>query len=341
MSAPVTARRMADAARAFLQSLDAPRLSAASFAFESEERFRWNYRPDGFEWEGRTFWHEGLRLFNMTPTQQQAAMGLLESGLSVHGVARTRAIMELEAHLRLTERVTTFVPHVVRDPELYAFSIFGEPGGVSPWAWRAGGHHLGLHFTIVDNDQVASTPLFFGANPAEVRHGPAAGLRTLPEEEDLARELLRSLSAEHRQAAVISPTAPRDILTDAFRGANRLLDVAPGVRFSALSGDERERLVRLIRLYVDRAAPEVAEAQWRRFDDAGLEGIAFAWAGGSEPGEPHYYAVRGTQFIIEYDKTQDGANHIHSVLRDFTSDWAGDILAAHYATAHAHGVTSA
>jgi hypothetical protein len=339
MRAPATARRMIDAAQAFLASLDAPRLSAATYPFESEERFRWNYRPDGFDWDGRTFWHEGLRLFNMTPAQQQAAMALLDTGLSARGAERTRAIMALEEHLRLTERVTTFVPHVVRDPELYAISIFGEPGGSgsAPWAWRAGGHHLGLHFTIVDGDQVACTPLFFGANPAEVRHGPATGLRTLPEEEDLARELVRALTPERREVAIVSQTAPRDILTDAFRSASHAT-LAPGLAFGAMAGGERELLVKLVRLYVDRAVEEVATAQWRRFEDAGLDSVSFAWAGGVQPGEPHYYAVKGPQFIIEYDKTQDGANHIHSVLRDFTNDWAGDVLAEHYAEAHRSSV---
>jgi hypothetical protein len=328
---------MVAAAQAFLATLDAPRLAAAKFPFESEERYRWNYRPDGFEWEGRTFWHEGLRLFNMTTVQKEAALALLDAGLSAHGAQRSRAIMALEEHLRLTERVTTFVPHVVRDPELYAFSIFGEPAGTEPWAWRAGGHHLGLHFTIV-GDQVSSTPLFFGANPAEVRHGSGSGLRTLPEEEDLAREFVRSLAPEHRSVAIVSATAPRDILTDAFRDAYHLLERPRGLAYAVMSGDERQFLVRLIRLYVHRAAEEVAQAQWRRFEEAGLESVTFAWAGGTEPGEPHYYAIKGPEFIIEYDKTQDGANHIHSVLRDYTNDWAGDVLAAHYAAAHSHWV---
>ena len=333
MTAPATAQRMSRAAQRFLATLDPPRVAAATYPFESEERYRWNYRPDGFEWEGRTFWHEGLRLFNMTPLQQEAALALLDAGLSARGAERSRGIMALEEHLRLTERVTTFVPHVVRDPELYAISIFGEPGTVEPWAWRAGGHHLGLHFTIV-GDHVSATPLFFGANPAEVRHGPATGLRTLPEEEDLARELLRTLSTEHRSAALVSDSAPRDILTDAYRAAIHTT-LAPGVTFAALNSDERDKLVKLIRLYVDRAAEEVATAQWRRYEEAGLDSITFGWAGGTEPGQPHYYAVKGPQFIVEYDKTQDGANHIHSVLRDFTHDWAADILAGHYAAAHA------
>ena len=333
--APATARRMTDAAQRFLGLLDEPRLKVAQLRFEDQERYRWNYRPDGFDWDGRTFWHEGLRLINMTGAQQEAALALFDAGLSECGADRARAIVELENDLRVTERHTRFVQHVVRDPELYSFAVFGEPGGDAPWSWRAGGHHIGLHFTVVDREMVAPTPLFFGCNPAEVRHGPNVGKRTLPEEEDRARDLLKSLASERKSVALIDPTAPTDILTDAYRNASPVA-TPRGLAFATMSGEERERLVGLIRVYVDRTADEVAEAQWRKIEQAGLESITFAWMGGEEPGEKHYYAVKGPTFLIEYDKTQDGANHIHSVWRDYTNDWGEDLLARHYAESHRH-----
>jgi Protein of unknown function (DUF3500) len=332
--APATARRMSGAAEAFLDTLDASRRDAVLFAFGDRERFRWNYRPDGLEWEGRTLWHEGLRLVNMTSAQKQAALALLETGLSTHGAARAWAIMALERNLRETERVSPrFVPHVVRDTELYAFAIFGTPGGSKPWAWRAGGHHLGVHFTIVDRELVAPTPLFFGANPAEVRHGPDTGQRTLPEEEDRARELLRRLAPERKRQAIVSAVAPRDILTDAHRTVDPAV-VPLGLRFAAMSAAERGRLIALVRLYVERTNDETAAAGWRRIEAAGLDKITFAWAGSEVPGKGHYYAIHGPTFLIEYDNTQDGANHIHSVWRDFDSDWGEDLLTRHYREAH-------
>jgi hypothetical protein len=331
---PTAAQRMAEAASRFLDALDAPRREAASFPFVGDERYAWNYRPDGFVWEGQTFWHEGLRLINMTRDQQAAALGLLDAGLSAHGTGRARAIMALETSLRETERVVArWVPHVVRDPELYAFSVFGEPGGVGPWAWRVGGHHIGLHFTIVERDLIAPTPLFFGANPAIVRHGPEHGLRTLPEEEDLARALLGVLDPEQKPVAIVRPDAPTDILTDAYRGVDP--SVLPrGLAFEAMSGEQREWLIALIRHYVGRTADEVAATEWRKIERAGLDGITFAWAGPEERGERHYYAIVGPTFLIEYDNTQDGGNHIHSVWRDLASDWGEDLLASHYAEAH-------
>lgn len=336
--APLTAARMAEAARRYLDALDEPRRRATRFAFEDQERFRWNYRPDGFFWEGATFWHEGLRLINMTPAQQQAALALLDSGVSARTADRARAIMALESYLREQERVIArWVPHVVRDPELYAFSIFGEPGGTAPWAWRAGGHHIGFHVTVIDGAIVATTPFFLGCNPSVVRHGTRdLGMRTLPEEEDLGRALLLSLAPERKQAAIVSPTAPTDILTDAYRTANPLVPPR-GLSYAAMSGEERQKLVDLIQLYIGRAADEVAANEWRRIEAAGLESITFAWQGSEVIQQGHYYAIKGPTFLIEYDNTQDDATHIHSVWRDLTNDWGEDLLLAHYAAEHHHG----
>ena len=84
-------------------------------------------------------------------------------------------------------------------------------------------------------------------------------------------------------------------------------------------------------------AEDVAAAEWARIEDAGLGATTFAWAGPAEPGRGHYYAIRGPEFLIEYDNTQNDANHIHAVWRDLTNDWGADALAAHYGSHHASG----
>jgi hypothetical protein len=187
---------------------------------------------------------------------------------------------------------------------------------------------------VIGGEEVAATPFFLGANPAIVRHGTRdLGMRTLPEEEDLARALLGSLSPERKARAIVSPTAPNDILTDAWRTANP--SVPPrGLPFAAMSGEERHKLIDLVKLYIGRASDEVAANEWRKIEAAGLDAIAFAWLGSEEVLQGHYYAIKGPTFMVEYDNVQDSATHIHSVWRDFTNDWAEDLLAAHYAVEH-------
>ena len=113
-----------------------------------------------------------------------------------------------------------------------------------------------------------------------------------------------------------------------------LIVVLSGLPFAQMSGEERHKLIDLIRLYVGRAADEVAENAWRRIEAAGLDGITFAWQGSDQIQQGHYYAIKGPTFLIEYDNTQDDATHIHSVWRDLTGDWGDDLLASHYAAEH-------
>ncbi|HEX6231660.1 MAG TPA: DUF3500 domain-containing protein, partial [Jiangellaceae bacterium] len=210
----------------------------------------------------------------------------------------------------------------------------GEPAGEQPWAWKVGGHHLAVHLTIV-GEQVAGAPMFFGANPAAVPDGqPHAGLRTLPEDEDLGRALVTGLPEHLRAMAVTGPLAPNDILTRHDPVANVNL-IPPGLAYADMDGGQQELLVRLVRHYLDRALPEVAGATWAGIEGAGLEHASFRWAGPVEPGRGHYYAVLGPTFLLEYDNTQNNANHIHTVWRDLRSDWGEDLLAAHHA-AHEH-----
>jgi hypothetical protein len=286
----------------------------------------WDYRPP------ESTPRNGLRLINMTAEQQHLAMALVDIGLSVRGARQIRQIIDLEipllAHERLEGRVTAFVRH----PEHYAVCIFGDPTGRAPWAWHIGGHHVGLHFTVIDGNQIASVPLFLGANPAEVRHGPEAGQRTLPEEEDLARALFRGLPLEQKRIALVSSTAFPDILTDNYRVAN-MFAVPRGLPWHRMGGEHRQQLSDLIRHYVERTNPELCAMYWRKLEPE-LAETTFAWAGGEQPGQGHYYAIKAPTFLIEYDNTQNGANHIHSVLRDITGDWGEDLIARHYAESH-------
>jgi Protein of unknown function (DUF3500) len=322
--APAVARRMADAAIVFLRSLKGSQRARACFPFAGDERYLWAYTPGP---------RSGLMLREMSVAQRDAAMRMIDAGLSARGAATAQQITALEAILRETERIEQRPSVDERDPELYYFSVFGEPGGAAPWGWRANGHHLALHFTVVGGALVSAAPLFFGTNPAEVRHGPARGLRILAAEEDLARALLGSLDAGQKALAIVAPVAPDDILTRNERAVDPAR-LPQGIAYAALTGAQRERLVAVIRHYAERAADDLSAHAWARIERAGLDALTFAWAGPEERGQGHYYAVRGPTFLIEYDNTQNGANHIHSVWRALTRDWGADILAEHYAHAH-------
>jgi hypothetical protein len=321
------AGRMASAAMEFLTSLNQAQRETATLPFGDDRRYVWDYRPP------ESTPRNGLRLINMNADQQRKALALLDIGLSTRGAKQVRQIIDLELPLLEQEQAEGRVTPFVRHPEHYSVAIFGDPQGRLPWAWHVGGHHVGLHFTVVDGDRIASVPLFFGANPAEVRHGPHAGQRTLAEEEDLARALVRSLPPEQRSVAIVSPTAYPDILTDKYRVAN-VFAPPRGLALARMAGEQRAQLVNLLKHYVSRTNEELAGPYWRKMEADGFDAVTFAWAGSVEPGQGHYYAIKAPSFLIEYDNTQNEANHIHSVLRDISGDWGEDLIAAHYAAAH-------
>ena len=78
----------------------------------------------------------------------------------------------------------------------------------------------------------------------------------------------------------------------------------------------------------------IAAAEWERIERGGLGTVRFSWAGGLEPGQGHYYRVQGRTFILEYDNTQNDANHIHTVWRDAERDFGVDLLKEHYLQSH-------
>jgi hypothetical protein len=265
----------------------------------------------------------------MTSAQRHLAYGLLNSSLSQRGYAKATTIMSQEAVLAELEGPAR---KIARDPELYFVSIFGQPDAKGTWGWRWEGHHVAFNFTIVQGQYVAGAPNFYGANPAEVKEGPRKGLRVLAAEEDLARQLVKSLDAGQRAVAVYTNVAPRDIITGADRKA-RLLK-PDGLSTTKMTADQRELLTRLLKEYVYRVRPDVADKDLGRIQKAGFENIQFAWAGSLEAGKGDYYRVQGPTFLLEYDNTQNNNNHVHAVWRDLQNDFGEDLLLKHYEAAH-------
>ena len=319
------AREITAAVNTWLDGLDDAQRARATFAFVTAERFVWAYTPGP---------REGLAIRDMRPDQRAAASAIVASAMSSRTAGEIAAIIALETVLGELERSGARWGTERRDPELYWFAVFGNPGSAAPWSWRIGGHHVAVHVTVADDGVVGTAPSFLGANPAVVPSGPRAGARTLPGEEALARDLLAAMTPPERSVAVVDGTAPADILTGTGRVAD-VRSVPVGVRHADLGTPGRQALVRLIRHYVDRVRLDVADAVWKRTVAGTLGDVTFAWSGPEAPGRGHYYAVRGPGFVIEYDNTQNGANHIHAVWRDLANDWGEDLLAEHVAAAHA------
>jgi hypothetical protein len=319
--------RLVTAVRGWLTTLEPDQRERATFPFDSAERFVWAFTPGE---------REGLALRDMRPDQREAAMGVVRAAMSERGAREVADVIALETILGALERGAGRSNWPRRDPELYWSAVFGDPATGGLWSWRIGGHHVAIHITVADGFVVGSTPSFLGANPAVVPSGPQAGTRTLTGEETLARELLAGLSPEARAVAVVDPVAPPEILTSNSARAD-VRTIPRGIRYDDLDVPGRDRFERLVRHYLGRAADEVAAADWDRIAGDGLDSTTFAWAGPEEPGRGHYYAVHGPRFLIEYDNTQNGANHIHAVWRDLVNDWGEDHLAAHYASRHPGG----
>jgi hypothetical protein len=311
---------MAAAAKTFLAALNDDQRSKASFAFDSDERDNWHFVPRE---------RKGLTLKEMIPAQRALVFSLLNSGMSQRGFSQATTIMSLEQVLQEMEGPSRRFP---RDAELYHVSIFGTPDAKGTWGWRVEGHHLSVNFTVVDGKVAAGTPSFMGTNPAEIRKGPRAGLRVLAGEEDVARELVNSLNEKQKAVAVIDTKAPDDIATLDLRKVEP--SKPAGITLGSLSSAQRDIAVRLIRTYVERLRGEVAASDFAKIQKAGLDKVSFAWAGSLEKGQRHYYRVQGPTFLLEYDNTQNDANHVHAVWRNYAGDFGRDALAEHLKSAH-------
>jgi hypothetical protein len=309
---------MAAAAQRLLSTLDDAGRKRIQFAFDADERFNWHFIPRE---------RKGLPLKDMTQAQRDAAMELLRTGLSTAGVEKGETIRRLELVLRAMEN------RMSRDPEMYFFTIFGDPAGAS-WAWRYEGHHLAQNWTIARGRAVASSPSFWGANPAEVENGEMKGVRALDREADLAWALLEKMTASERTATVQPGAAPNDILTAASRKATPL--EAVGLLVKDMSPNTRTMFMRLLEYHASGQHSAVAAERMSRLRAAGVDAIRFAWIGATTrlPRAAHYYRIQGPTFLIEYDNTQNGANHQHIVWRDFNGDFGADLLAQHYSLAH-------
>jgi hypothetical protein len=348
---------MVATANTFLASLNQQQVAKVKYDLTHDERQNWFFTPVP---------RNGLPLKEMEQFQRPLAMAMLSAALSQRGFMKATTIMSLEQILRDNEAAARAAAAanpapaggtgrggggggrggggggINRDPELYFFTIFGAPSNDGPWGWRVEGHHVAVNVTMDKGKIISAGPTFFGSNPASVKEGPRQGLRVLGREEDLGRALFMALDPAQKKTALLDVKAPGDIITmnskrvEFGTKTQYAMPANPeGLQASKLNSKQTEQLMAIIQEYTaGRTTAEYAAVTLAEIKKAGTDKIYFAWAGGEKLGDPHYYRVHGPTFLIEYDNTQNNANHVHSVFRDLRNDFGVDSLREHYKAAH-------
>ena len=311
---------MADAATAFLATLNPEQRKQATYPFTDNERFTWDFVPHA---------RHGLTLKQMQPEQRKVAMELLKTGLSAGGYDKALQIMDLENVLRVVEnRAAT---DTYRDQENYYFTVFGDVSTKEPWGWRVEGHPLSVQFSTLTGRVMSITPLFMGSNPVIVRIDvPQKGKELMRSETELAFALLHTMSEAQLNQAILAKKAFGNITTGNSRRAS--MERMDGLPLSEMNAKQRALFLEIVGIYMNRYRITLAKQQMDRVEKAGLDKLRFAWAGDTTTNNSigYYYRIHGPMLLIEYDNSQNNANHVHTVVRDLTNDFGDDLLREHY-----------
>ncbi|HBE70935.1 MAG TPA: hypothetical protein DDW52_22545 [Planctomycetaceae bacterium] len=305
------------AVKALLETLDETQQAKAKLEFGSEQRVGWHFIPKDTR--------KGVPMKEMNATQKEAAMRVLRSAVSKIGFEKSKQIMSLESVLKKLEGDQG---RNERNPEKYYFTVFGKPGLKQKWGLSIEGHHLSLNFVFRGNKVLDSTPQFFATNPATLAEdygeGFPKGLQVLKAEEQLGFKLVRSLSEDQLEEAMLPGDTPDEIRAAGV--AQPPTDAPRGISFADLDEEQQETLTKLMKAYTAKMKPLVNKGRWKLIEEAGMEKIKFAWSGAKRPGRGHYYVVQGPTFVIEFinvqaDAAGNPANHVHCVWRDMQGDF--------------------
>lgn len=306
-----TANKMAEAAQEFLASLTPEQRKAASFDFDDKERLNWHYIPRE---------RKGVPLRDLEGKPRQAFLKLVKTGLSKKGDEQAEKVRSLEEVLFILETTgTRDSRRERRHPGKYYISIFGKPSNSGKWGWRLEGHHLSLNYTIENGKVISSTPEFFGSNPSLIDAGPKRSIRVMAEEEDLARQIIKLCDKDQEKLAWRSPKAPDDIRS---RGTKQPETTPPvGLPASKMSAAQKKLLGRLLTEYLQNMPKSIETKRRAEIEKAGIDKIHFAWWGSKEKNKRHAYRIQGPTFVVEYNNTQNDANHLHTIFRDLHGDF--------------------
>jgi len=324
--ANISSQELNALATKFLNTLDAELKSKTIFTLDDEERLNFNFIP---------IIRKGPTFHDFNDEQKQAAMDLLRTSLSAEGFRKTKEIIALENVLLEIEGGKFKMPDGSgRDALNYHFCVFNDPATQQFWGWRFEGHHISFNFVASKGKIVASTPSFLGSNPAIVREGKQKGKEVLKLETQLGFDLVNSLSKEQLGKALFSEEAPREIFTTNKQEVTNLDPL--GISYADLNKSQKEALEKLLMVYLDNYESGFSQSLLDKINTTGMDKLSFAWAGSLTPGKAHYYRLQSPVILIEYDNTQNNANHVHTAVRDLTNDFGRDLLKEHYSESHKH-----
>jgi hypothetical protein len=314
-----TSRAVA-AAEAFLGTLDQGQRAKANIGLNEKTRTVWSNLPSGIAMQVGATERNGLKLGDMTPAQEKAALALVAATLSRDGFQKAMAIVDADQVLE-TRSAPTRKPGspIVFGRAEYFVSILGKPSTTDLWMVQFGGHHLAINVSLAGRQNVL-TPTHTGTQPATYTLDGRT-IRPLGDENDKAFALINALSADQQKQAILGYEVRNIVLGPGTDGKM----IAPeGARASAFTPAQRTMLVDLVREWVDILDDEAATAKMKEIQ-SGLPDTYFAWAGPTTNGKGAYFRIQGPAVFIEYAPQGSGENnidHIHTIYRDPTNDYA-------------------
>jgi hypothetical protein len=312
--AAVTGKAVA-AAKTFLAALDENQRGRAQKDLTRESRSNWSNLPTGVRLQSGATERNGVKLGELTPSQQEAALALVAATLSRDGFQKVMNIVNADEALESSSAPSRASGSRIRFGRAeYYVAILGTPSTEDLWMVQFGGHHLAINVTIAGTNTVL-TPSHTGAQPARFTLDGQT-IRPLGDENDKAFALINALDATQQKQAILDYQVKDMVLGPGLDGK---VIQPEGQRVSGFNESQRTMLVDLVGEWVGILNDEAARMKMSEVRKH-LADTYFAWSGPTTNGSGAYFRIQGPTVMIEY-APQGNTDHIHTFYRDPTNDY--------------------
>ncbi len=315
-------RNVVSAAEAFLAALDPAQRARANVDLNAKTRTVWSNLPSGIAMQVGATERNGLKIGDMTPAQEKAALALLGAALSREGYDKVMAVVDADEVLEQRSAPTRKPgSRTIFGRKEYYLAILGKPAAATTWMLQFGGHHLAVNVTYAGGAQVL-TPTHTGAQPASFELAGKT-VRPLGDENDKAFALMNALTPEQQKQAMLGVDVRNLVLGPGEDGKM----IAPeGAKASSFTPQQRDQLLDLVGEWVRILGDAPAGAKLAEVKSS-LNETYFAWAGATTNGSQVYFRIQGPAVFIEYATQNKGTDHIHTIFRDPNNDYAAKVTA--------------